>query len=184
MNPIGMEQCAKFFERAALPVPFIPPEEQPKIMAIESPDTVFGTRKEPASLYDINAFVTEVLSKPTADYVLVGTGGHGVGSQALHYYAVKGQLAIFIQLDSRLDPEKIKATFVAIKRFYDAISNIAIPQNRRFLFVESQYYGSGYGWVEGQPGKVDQRTWHPKQPERSIYLDAFLELARTKKLLK
>jgi len=172
-----MEQCRSFFEGAALPVPFIPGEQQRNIVAT---GRVFSTRKESASIYGIEDCVRELLSQPTEDYVLLGAGGHGIASQGLHYYAVKGPLALFIQLDAQLDPEKIKQTFIAIEKFYTALEKIAVPPNRRFVFVESQYREelNGYGWIDGQPGKFDKK-WHTTQPNL-LYMDAFLELAKSK----
>ena len=40
----------------------------------------------------------EAGTEPVADYLLLGHAGHGIQSYAIHYYVVRGPLALFLQI--------------------------------------------------------------------------------------
>lgn len=166
-------------------MPYIPDDEKANMTAVEGSDTAFGTRKTlDQSLYDINAFVQEAISKPTKDYVLVGQDGHGVNSHAMHYYVVKGHIALFIQLKddsaSYVDGN-LKAVDYIFKLMAEVEKKNPLPTDKRLVVVQSDFYGSGWGWVTGQADKIDEKEWHAKQANRSILLDALSELTKMKK---
>ena len=58
---------------------------------------IYGTRSDQESLYHLISFVTEVGTKPVADYLLFGHDGHGINPYTMHYYLVRGPLALFVQ---------------------------------------------------------------------------------------
>ena len=58
---------------------------------------VFGTRDPEYGVYALEHYVSELPQPGLEDYLLMGFDGHGIASQALHYYLVCGPLAVFIQ---------------------------------------------------------------------------------------
>ncbi len=169
-------------------MPFIPKEEQATLSQIQ--EGIFGTKEPQQSLYNIEAFIKEVLSRPTADYVLLGISGYGVDSIAMHYYAVKGPLALFIQLnygeaaaESKIAlRNRIDGIFAAVEILFDALNTleekIKLPPDRRLLIVQSDFYGKGWGWVNGYPTKVEKSHWHEETEESTALFSALEEILK------
>lgn len=162
----GLDAARKYFESVQLEMPFIHQEEKRKIIHITDAGEVFGSKTPLKNLYDINTFVGEVLSKPISDYVVMGLAGHGVKSRAIHYYAVKEHLALFVQINEQESRDAIDGTFHAIQYIFEALEakNKALPEGKRLLIIQSDFYASGYGWIQGQPGKIDETTWKTEDP--------------------
>jgi len=169
----GITKAQEYFQKEKLDLPFIPPDEKQKI--VEFQGDVFGSKPNSQSLYDIQAFVNEVLSKPVEDYVMLGFAGHGVESRGIHYYASKGNLALFIQLkyggafdDEEATRDRINGIFHMIGYLFESIESAKkaklIPKDKRLLIVESDFYGKGWGWIDGCPGEVDKSQWHTEAP--------------------
>ncbi|MCC5832355.1 MAG: hypothetical protein JJU12_04855 [Chlamydiales bacterium] len=178
-----MIKAQDYFNEEHLTLPFIPQEDKSKIERFQ--EAVFGTKLDPHPLYDIEAYVREFLSRPVEDYVMLGFGGHGVSSRGIHYYAVKGNLALFIQLsynsaatvDLEEARDRIEGIFQAIGYLFDAIKTAKekgkISAERRLLVVESDFYGRGWGWIEDRPGEIDASKWHQNEP---VLLSALQEI--------
>jgi len=183
MNPLGlipgsfskgMIQAQEYFDAEHLELPFIHSSEKPKIKTIQA--SIFGSKNDPMNPYDLEAYIKETVSAPVEDYVIFGFAGHGVNSRGMHYYAVKGNLALFIQLayggvairDENEARNRINAIFHLIPMFFEAIEeankNELIQKDRRLLVVESDFYGKGWGWIDGYPGKIDEKEWHTEDP--------------------
>lgn len=189
MNPLsapisdGMIKAQEYFREEKIDLPHIPPDEKAKIVAYQK--GVYGSKIEPQSVYDIEAYVNEVLTKPTADFVIFGLAGHGVKSRGMHYYAVKENIALFIQLGyggSSMDEaarDRINGIFHAIGYLFEAVEEAKnaglLPQERRLLVVESDFYGQGWQWIDGLPGKIDPAEWKTDQP---VILDALADIPR------
>lgn len=109
----AVDEARSLFEDEGLPLPPIPPELAPCVRRLGP--WVYGTRAAaPAvadamsefvplagALYFLDTFVGELeagASGGPGDYLLLGHAGHGVESHAIHYYLVRGPLAIFLQL--------------------------------------------------------------------------------------
>ncbi|MCB9761866.1 MAG: hypothetical protein H6739_18700 [Alphaproteobacteria bacterium] len=80
-------------------LPWIPlPGDLERSLRAVSP-FVWSTREPlPATPYDLDVWVEEVLDDPAQDYALIGHAGHGVNSWALHIYCARGPLALFLQV--------------------------------------------------------------------------------------
>ncbi len=83
------------FAAQGLPFPWIPPELADRLQPVD--EWLYATRTNLPSPYDIAWFAQEVGSEPVDDYVLYGYAGRGMNSYAIHYYLVRGPLALFIQ---------------------------------------------------------------------------------------
>ncbi len=176
--------CQKYFQDEGLKLPFIPPDEMPKIAEVADSNAVIGTRQIPQSLYDIEAFAKEFLSKPTGDYVLIGRGGAGI-DKPIHYYVVKGHLALFVQLkagSADYVDGHLKAIEYIFKRMAEVEQKHPLPANKRLLVVHSDIRDiGGWGWITDHPGTPDEKTWHRKEPMKSPLLNALAELTQMKK---
>lgn len=169
----GIDQARMYFESLQLEFPAIPFELTSHIQALK-PD-LFGSRRDAQSIYDCMSFVHEVLTQRVSPFILFGHGGYGVSSSAIHYYAVTDHLALLFQLsygDPTADEEvcrnRINAAFYGIallfKSIDDAVKKDLIANGKRLLVVDSDFYGRGWGWIDGTPGKIDPKAWHNDEP--------------------
>ena len=90
-----IEKARQRFAEAKLPFPPIPEEMKPSFTVIS--DFFFGTRPDATDLYGLLDYVEEVATKPVDDYLLIGHDGRGTSSYAIHYYLVRGPVALFVQ---------------------------------------------------------------------------------------
>lgn len=170
----------QYFKDEGLKEPYIPSDELSNMKVVDDSQRVVGTREIPQSLYDIEAFATELFSKPTTEYVLAGRGGVGT-HPPIHYYAVKGHLAVFVQLASK-DPSYIDGHLKAIEFLFKRMADIetTLPPGTRLVVVQSDIRNESnrWGWMTSGQQKVD---WHAKQPQKAVMFDALLELTEMKK---
>lgn len=175
MNPLI--SCMSFFKEQKLETPFIPEKEKPQITCIQ--EGVYGSKTPTQSLYDLTAFVQEVVTKPCKDYILLGLAGHGVKSRAIHYYVVKGPIAVFIQLkygNEQETRERIDGILYGVERMLKSVvEDKKLPEGKRLLVIQSDFNASGWGWVIGQPKEIDRSTWHT---EGSILQGAIEEIRK------
>lgn len=160
--------------------PYIPSDELSNIKEVEDSQRVVGTREIPQSLYDIEAFASELFSQQQVkDYVLLGRGGVGV-QPPIHYYAVKGRLAVFVQLASK-DPSYLAGHLKGIEYLFKRMADVeqTLPPNTRLVVVQSdiQTDSNRWGWLTTGQQKVE---WHQKQPQKAVMLDALLALTKMK----
>lgn len=170
----------QYFKDEGLKEPYIPTDELSNIKDVDDSQRVVGTREIPQSLYDIEAFAAELFSKSTKDYVLIGRGGVGM-QPPIHYYAVKGHLAVFVQLASK-DPSYIDGHLKAIELLFERMADIetTLSPNTRLVVVQSDIRSESnrWGWMSSGQQKID---WHAKQPQKAVMFDALLELVKMKK---
>jgi hypothetical protein len=155
-NP--MENAIAWFAEMGLPVPFIPAEMQSSLVEISK--AVYGTASEKPGLYNISAFSSEFITRPTADYVRFGLGGYGMNSRALHYYLVRGSLGIFLQLgwggvyeDQELARQSIVSSFTSVEALIHAVDTAKqsdrLPPQSRLIVESSDFYGSRWAILDG-----------------------------------
>lgn len=110
------------------------------------------------------------------DYLLLGHAGHGVNSWAIHYYLVRGPLALFIQVgfggayikrDSSV--QKLTAAFIKaqelIRRFEKAQdAGWLSSASQRWVVVASDFYGSRWTRIalptDEKRMAMAQTIWH------------------------
>lgn len=157
-----------YFKSQHLELPFIPSGMRNKLMQLQL--DLFGTR-ETETIYDVNYFIAELLTGDVNNYVLFGFGGHGISSRAMHYYAVNEHLAVFYQLDfgnvfrdEEASADRVLGMFYTIPLIFNEIEKSSsaglIPEGQRLLIVQSDFYGSGWGWIEGRQEKINEKAWH------------------------
>lgn len=146
----GISRARALFRKAELAFPAIPRDLAARLE--EREPWVFSTRPLPASPYDIERFVEEVHSGVIDDYAVLAHAGHSVNSYALHYYLVRGPLALFLQLawggaygDDVRDRAHVRQCFSMADRLLKATGAVpATPLvgSDRLLVVGSDFYGS------------------------------------------
>ncbi|MCE5294337.1 MAG: hypothetical protein LLF94_06955 [Chlamydiales bacterium] len=138
--------------------PYVPDNEKAHFK--KSQDGVFGTIEPKFDLYDIDAFVTECTSKPYKDFIVAGTAGHGLASQGFHYYAKKGPLYVFVQINEASDKKRIDGLLLGAEKLYKAAADKNLGA-KHFLVVHSDFkHANGWGWHEGLIEIIDENTWH------------------------
>jgi hypothetical protein len=173
LDAISEATVTRYLQKLGLKMPPIPSKLEGHLKKLK-PD-LFGTHSEVTPVYDINAYVKEALYTPTPSYVLFGLGGHGILTQAMHYYCVTDKIAVFYQLSfgmPTLDPEfaknRVNAAFYGVNLLFHELDKShqidLIPIGRRLLVVESDYYGRGWGWIDGFPGAIDPNKWNTQDP--------------------
>ncbi len=83
------------FTAAGLPFPSIPAAFRERFRRVS--EWVFGTREDDRNPTGPMWFLKEAVAREAPDYVLLGQGGSGAASQAIHFYLVQRPLAVFIQ---------------------------------------------------------------------------------------
>lgn len=157
-----------YFKRENLDFPYVAKDDEEKFVKIS--EGIFGTVNPlPAHLYNIEAYLKEALSSDQ-DYVLFGMDK--LSTLGMHYYTVKENVAIFIQLnaDPRLEnlQDRINGIFYGVSLILTSIKeakeNNLIPQDSRLIILDSDFYGKGWGWVNGLPGRIDKENWNEENP--------------------
>lgn len=149
----ALTEAQQLFSAAGLPCPYVPTEMRAQVARLE--EWVYGTRADTSSLYDLGWFVREVGTTPVEDYVLFGQAGHGLNSRAMHYYLVRGRLALFLQLawsgayENRAETTQVVSARLAQAEALSQTVEIAQHQSRfnpseRLIVVASDFYGSNW----------------------------------------
>jgi hypothetical protein len=147
----AIDEARQLFAQAGLPFPFIPPEMRETFEKIE--DWVYGTRLKIPWLYEIRQYATEAITTDIADYLLLGHAGHGIQSWAMHYYLVRGPLALFLQIawgGAYTDEEKaigqISTRFAQandlIQKVEEARQKGSFQPGERLIIVSSEFHDS------------------------------------------
>ena len=176
----ALEEARQRFEQAGLPFPPIPPEFTGSIQRLEP--WVFGTRTDEANLYYIDVFVDETLRGDAPEYVLLGHSGRGTNSWAIHYFLVRGPLALFVQIgwggaltsaeDNAAAAGKLARIFADTQRLIEAADEARrsgrLAGGERYLAQVSGFYGSQWARLEPAGPSAAPVAWHAEGDERVI----------------
>lgn len=157
-QPDALEQARQLFAGSGLPLPYIPPEMAGDIRQVG--EWVYGTRSDEPYLYHLPGFAAEVGTKPVADYLLFGQSGHGINSWAMHYYLVRGPLALFVQEgwggaygdraeDSRTVAERFRQAETLVHAVNAAWQRGAFQPDERLVVIASSFTGSSWRRCRG-----------------------------------
>ena len=146
------------FAGEGLPFPPIPAEMIDQFHTI-SPWN-FGTRDGAPSPYNLSWFVGDVEENAVPDYLLMGHAGRGTNSWAMHYYLVRGPLALFIQsawggIYTTNEAEEITRAVEEAGQ----MQRLELPERR--VVVVSDFYG--FRWATlNSPSDKDEPSpkWH------------------------
>ncbi len=154
----ALEAACQLFTQEGIPFPFVPPEMRPAFAELSK--WVYGTRPDAPWLYEIRKYVREAGTEPVADYLLFGHAGHGIQSYAMHYYVVRGPLALFLQIGwggAYMDKDKaarnMATRFAQAEELIQAVE-AAQREDRfrpgeRLIISTSDFYGSSWTRIDG-----------------------------------
>lgn len=166
----ALQEAQRLFAQAGIPFPFIPAEMQQDFTKIE--DWVYGTRSNIPWLYEIRQYVLEVAKEPVANYLLLGHAGHGTQSWAMHYYLVRGPLALFLQIawgggytDENKAVQEMSIRFTQAEELIQAVevahSKGSFQPDERLIVQVSEFYDSFWIRSMGQDKNGSPvGTWH------------------------
>lgn len=179
-----IEQVREHFRDNGLAFPYIPEELGPRL--IRHSEWVFATRADSPAPYDIDSFVVEACKEPELQYLLVGQDGHGINSYAMHYYLVRGPLALFVQsgwggayMDEEESAHAIDARFSLARQLADAVEAMAkggrFEPNERLVVFESDFYGGRWARVLVPVADIAAVAWNEADEAMEAALAALAE---------
>jgi hypothetical protein len=180
---LTLDTVKRLFSEAGLPLPPIPSNLAPQLQPLK--EWVFGTRFDTPDPYDFDWYVREYLSNAIAeDYLVFGHDGHGINSYALHYYLVRGPLAVFDQLawggvytTNNLALDLIKTHFVQLQDMIEALDTALdrglLDPNERFILVLSDFSTSR--WTRTNAPLLDNLEWKTEPNSLLTLLSAVIE---------
>lgn len=157
-----LDQMKTRFAKAGLPIP--PRLDEFGNAWLQINKDAIATCAPVATLYDLHAFLNEAEAADSPDYAALGFDGHGVNSQALHFYIVRGPVAIFLQLkwgnvfDNVSDQlNRIEGAFSLANQLLErssvAYAEGRFPPGQRMIVKVSDFSESGWHWA-GQPDSL------------------------------
>lgn len=151
------DKARHLFQTAGLAFPEIPKELASKLR--ERDEWLFSTREIEISPYNLQHYVEESDGTLVDDYAILCHSGHGVNSYAIHYYLVRGELRLFLQLGwggAYMDAQKAAADIGWCFGLADEIVWAMNPLQRAkltrpLMIVGSDFHGSH--WFAPRKGK-------------------------------
>ena len=127
----------------------------------------FSTRELAWSLYDFEQFVDELAAGAAPLHAAFGFSGHGLVSQAVHYYCVDERMAFLMQMrwgtavgDPEADRKRyhgLLGTARTLKRLAEEAAQAGkLPAAQRLVVAQSSFHGARWGWVRAG----EQPQWH------------------------
>ena len=130
----------------------------------------FATRELPGAIYNLPQFVDELKFGEVPNYTAFGFDGHGLISQAVHYYCVTNNAAVFLQFRWGTvfdEPEADRKRYAACMRIADQLlthadevaGQASFPKGQRIVAVYSSFTGSRWTWIPSAGVAEDQVAW-------------------------
>ncbi len=162
------------FEEEGLSLPFIPEHKDKKLLKYGP--CLYGSRDLDIRPFEVHGFIEEAISTSREPYFLLGVDGYGVENWALHYYVLHDNVAVPLQLkypsafsDEVFLRERINGMFHGSKLLFLALDDakkqgkLGSPE-QKLVILESDFYGKGWGWVNGQVEAIPEQDWHSEGP--------------------
>ena len=165
-----LDSARALYQGEGLALPPVPDALAPRLRPVAS--AAYASRDIDWTLYDFGLFLNELQSgKAVEPYVAFGLAGHGLISQAAHYYAVTEHCAVLFQMRWGTPMDRPDAD----RRRHDAALAIAqklqaaaearvhagkLPEGQRLVVADSTFHGGRWGWLptNGAPGS--EPAWH------------------------
>lgn len=163
MNPNqALRRLETVFSAQDLPCPWVPPALADQLT--EYAPAMFASRPLSNGLYGLEPFVAEYLATPEP-FVALGFDGHGLVSQAVHYYLADERVAVFVQQRWGTlfdDPAHDRDCFAIMIKYARRLLELAaahFPAGERLIVVQSSFSEPRFGW---QPvGATSEPRWEP-----------------------
>lgn len=164
------------FAEAGLPLPPVPDDLAPSLRMYS--DWIFTTRSDVPAPYGFDWYVEECLAgEVTRPYCVFGHDGHGLNSAAIHFYLVRGPLALFMQIPwggvytgTPVDAQQVRYHF---EQAANLIATLDDAQSRGKLPLGEQFFVQIGAYTPARWGRKSQRyRWHTEEPPFFVLLDA------------
>ncbi len=146
MKVIPLHDLKEQFSKEGLPFPNTPTEMCDNLQEVAP--WIYSTRSDIPNPYQISWFLEEVGTQPIADYVVLAHAGHGMNSYAMHYYLVRGNLALFLQIawggvytDNDKAVKEMATAYLQAEQLTRKIETAQLNRNERLVVVLSDFYG-------------------------------------------
>jgi hypothetical protein len=167
-NTDAFLEVRKKYEANQLPFPPVPSELIKNVMKIN--DWIYSTRANAPSPYMTSIYIDELQSGDRMDYILLGHAGHGIMSYALHFYLVKGSLALFLQhswgnADSNPeeDIESIRQDYQLAAQLIKTVENLETLKLPTQLVIYQSNLMMKSKWALSDPGDSEFQ-WNITKP--------------------
>jgi len=156
-----MEPYKAFFDDMHVTMPVVPKDLVGKIELSEDP-----------AIYDINEYVTQFLQQSPDDYLLVGKANN-----ELHYYVVRGNTALFFQIDTRKSSNFLSGELATVRHLLKSMEGKKADQ--KIVIYHSDVHGDGWA-VVSKDRKPDWQKKKPEDKDKTFLLAVSQELGKIK----
>ena len=181
----ALAAAQELYEGEGLPFPPLRDSAAKRLQQVAA--TVFATRELPAAIYSLTQFVAELTSGDVSDYTAFGFDGHGLISQAVHYYCVTNNAAVLLQFrwgTALDDPQTDRKRYAALMRIAEALLERAdeavahgkTPEGERIVAIYSSFTGSRWSWVPREGVPAGEFQW--RQTETLALSESIADLHR------
>jgi hypothetical protein len=170
-GPAALAEAQAQFAEAGLPFPSIPAAFRGRFRRVS--EWVFGTREDDRAPTGPMWFLEEAVTRAAPDYVLLGHGGYGAASQAMHYDVVQRPIAVFIQYgwhnvygDDRAAARQLAVAFEDTEELIaaaaDATADGVLDGAHIVAVLQSDLEGGMWHWFDKPADRDDllQAPWH------------------------
>lgn len=158
-NPV-LRRLETVFREQELPCPWVSPVLASQLA--EYAPAMFASRPLTSGLYGLEPFVAEYLATPEP-FVALGFDGHGLVSQAVHYYLADERVAVFVQqrwgtlFDDPAHDRECWAIMIKHTRKLLELAAERFPAGERLIVVQSSFDQPRFGWQRA--GETGQPRW-------------------------
>lgn len=186
LDATALDTARALYQGENLALPPVPADLAPRLRQIDA--TAYASRDLDWTLYDFGHFLDELQAGKTVEpYVAFGLAGHGLTSQAVHYYAVTAHCAVLFQMRwgtplDRPEPDRARynAALSIAKKLQAAVGALAgagkLPAGQRLVAADSSFHGARWGWLPVNAGAGSEPAWHLSRD--NAFMQAMAALTR------
>jgi len=167
----ALDSAQALYQGEGLALPPVPEQLAGRLRQVAA--TAYASRDMDWTLYDFAYFLDELQSGQAVEpYVAFGLAGHGLTSQAVHYYSVADHCAVLYQMRwgtpaDRPEPDRARhnAALAIAQKLQAACDEMArtgkLPAGRRLVVADSSFHGGRWGWLPTGAGAApaSEPTW-------------------------
>jgi hypothetical protein len=181
-----LDAARSLYQGENLALPPVPAALAPRLRRINA--TTYASRDLDWTLYDFRRFLDELQSgKAVEPYVAFGLAGHGLTSQAAHYYAVTDHCALLFQMrwgtpmnrpdEDRASHDAVLTLAQRLQETADAMGQSGkLPAGQRIVVAESSFHGARWAWMPANAAQGSEPAWHASR--NGAIVDALIALKK------
>lgn len=166
----ALDAARDLYQGENLALPPVPAALAARLRRIDA--TTYASRDFDWTLYDFKRFLDELQSGQAVEpYVAFGLAGHGLTSQAAHYYAVTDHCALLFQMrwgtpmnrpdEDRASHDSMLSLARKLQETTDAMGQSGkLPAGQRIVVAESSFHGARWAWMPANAAPGSQPAWN------------------------